>query len=100
MVMSVAAGAAAAIILPCTSPPSECEQPRKVGPPAATGCPLRDLAGLRVELVEERADPRPDRVPRRADLIDGPALRVVELPLDVALTRDVGAGVAAPHRHH
>ena len=40
-----------------------------------------------------------DLVARRADLVERPALRVREIPVDVALARDVRALVAAAHRH-
>ena len=40
-----------------------------------------------------------DVVPDRADLVDRPALRIGQVPVDVALARDVRARVAAAHRH-
>ena len=41
-----------------------------------------------------------DLVAGRADLLERAAPWVGELPVDVALAGDVGAGVAAAHRHH
>jgi hypothetical protein len=45
-------------------------------------------------------DPRGDVVACGAHLVDRPAFRVGELPVDVALAGDVRARVAAAHRDH
>jgi hypothetical protein len=61
----------------------------------------RDVAlnALRlVQLVGELADALGDVVARSADLVKRSAFRVGELPVDVALAGDVGAGVAAASR--
>src|ERR687898_118229 len=52
-----------------------------------------------VELLHQRPHAAVDVVARGAHLLDGPALRVLELPVHVALPGDVGALVAAAHRH-
>src|SRR5437764_14901945 len=54
---------------------------------------------MRVELVEELVDASVDLVASRADFIDWSACGVWEVPVDVALFEDVGALVAAAHRH-
>jgi hypothetical protein len=51
-----------------------------------------------VQLVGELADALGDVVARSADLVKRSAFRVGELPVDVALAGDVGAGVAAASR--
>src|SRR5919204_3059158 len=53
-----------------------------------------------VELADERVDAPRDVVARGANLVERPALRVLEVPVDVALARDVRALVAAAHGHH
>src|ERR671910_1085698 len=52
-----------------------------------------------VELLHQPPHAAVDVVARGAHLLDGPALRVLELPVHVALPGDVRALVAAAHRH-
>src|SRR4051794_13843952 len=61
--------------------------------------PSRPRLVLAVELADERCDALSDLVADRAHLLDPLAVRVVELPVDVTLPRDVRAPVAAAHRH-
>src|SRR5918994_1582709 len=53
-----------------------------------------------VELGDKLSDAALDLVPGGPHLPQRTALRVLELPVDVALAWDVGALVAAAHRHH
>jgi hypothetical protein len=49
-----------------------------------------------VEPGEQGGDAPRDLVAERSDGVDRPVLGVREVPVDVALARDVGAAVAAP----
>src|SRR5438309_1812525 len=56
-------------------------------------------AGL-VELGDQGLDPAPDLLPQPSDLVDRSTAGVGEVPVDVALARDVRAGVSAAHGDH
>ena len=53
-----------------------------------------------VELLHELPHPAVDVVARGAHLVKRPALRVLEVPVQVAPAGNVRALVAAAHRHH
>src|SRR6187551_3535124 len=63
---------------------------------AAGSVPVR--VAVRVELLHERAHATGDLVARGAHRRERLALRVRQVPVEVALAGDVGAAVAAAHR--
>src|SRR6185295_5436788 len=60
----------------------------------------RSQRWLVVELADQLDHPSLDLVAGRANLLQRPPLRVLQLPVEVAGAGDVGALVAAAHRHH
>jgi len=53
----------------------------------------------RVQLGDELPNPPVNLVANLADPVQGLAMRIVKIPIDVPLSREVGTRVAAAHRH-
>ena len=74
---------------------------RAGGATVATSARTRILsAGAAIELGQQRLDPGGDLVAGGADGLERLALGVGQVPVEVATAGDVGALVAAAHRHH
>ena len=56
------------------------------------------VALIAIELGEQLVDSPGDLIAGRAYLLDGPPLRIRQLPVDVAFARYERAGIAAAHR--